>query len=350
MFDNIHEQQVIEDYFNLIRFVNDPEPKDFVFKCFSADSNIHTIWNHPYINCIYSLKVLSVFSILSLFQNGENSRKLSANNYTPPQIQKSISSSSLSKISSLNQIKFGNFTEKRKVSLTFLTQYTNLKIPQDFFGILEDIRSGIYPRLFRNKERLTSSSSNYKLRAVSSSSCLDFVIQQKQIIDRRSSFIAGYERSGSTNCLNMVENGDLLAKEDPNLFKYPIETRRIKQEGCSIKILDYESQIQLTVDLVFDDKLSRSLKSVFPISFLNYFKPESDFDIRSKLYQRESIQDEFLNLIYKSSDNEFTFESKLENISTHLANELIDQGLINPNDHGLIADLLIKTIKEFVIQ
>ncbi|RNA27065.1 hypothetical protein BpHYR1_012378 [Brachionus plicatilis] len=39
--------------------------------------------------------------------------------------------------------------------------------------------------------------------------------------------------------------------------------------------------------------------------------------------------------------------SKLENISIHLANELIDQGLINPNDHGLISDLFIRTIKDF---
>ncbi|RNA20812.1 hypothetical protein BpHYR1_007305 [Brachionus plicatilis] len=350
MFDNIHEQQLIEDYINLMRFVSDPEPKDFVFKCFSGDSNIHTIWHHTYINCIYSLKVLSVFSILSIFQNEERPRKQSTNNYTPPQIQKSMSASSLSKTSSLNQIKFSGFSEKRKVSLTFLTQYANLKIPQDFFGILEDIRSGLYPRLFRNKERLTSSSSSYKLRSVSSTSCLDFVIQQKQIIDRRSSCMIGYERSGSTNCLDMIDNCEQVAKEDPSLFKYPIETRRVRQEECNIKILDYDSQVQFTVDLVFDDRLSRSLTSVFPVSFLNYFKPETDANLSAKIFSLGPNQDEFLNLICSSTDNEYTFDSKLENISIHLANELIDQGLINPNDHGLIADLFIRTIKEFVVQ
>ncbi len=42
---------------------------DFVSKCFEFDSNtIDSIWYHPFINDIYGLKVLSVYSILAYFQ------------------------------------------------------------------------------------------------------------------------------------------------------------------------------------------------------------------------------------------------------------------------------------------
>lgn len=59
--------------------------------------------------------------------------------------------------SSQNNASYSNLMTKfsknrelsRKVSLTFLTNVHDLKIPQDFFSILEDIRSGLYPRLFK---------------------------------------------------------------------------------------------------------------------------------------------------------------------------------------------------------
>lgn len=43
---------------------------DFVTNCLDFDAtNIDGIWHHPFINNIYSLKVLSVYSILAFFQN-----------------------------------------------------------------------------------------------------------------------------------------------------------------------------------------------------------------------------------------------------------------------------------------
>lgn len=50
-------------------FCEDFLENDFVTKCFEFDStNIDSIWYHPFINNIYSLKVLSVYSILVYFQ------------------------------------------------------------------------------------------------------------------------------------------------------------------------------------------------------------------------------------------------------------------------------------------
>ncbi|CAF0727207.1 unnamed protein product [Brachionus calyciflorus] len=345
MFDDIFEQQQFEEYIYSMRLIDDYKQHDFVRKCFSNDSNIETIWYHPYINCIHSLKVLSVFSILTYFQADDKPRKLSTGDQKI-QIQKSTSTSSLSKSNSLNQLKFNNFSEKRKVSLTFLTQYNNLKIPQDFFGILEDIRSGLYPRLFKKKEQLNSSASSYKLRTISSSSCIDFVLQQKQIIERRSSEMNSNEHKNSINSLTKIDSEEIFNKEeDTILSKYPVETRRVIKEDCSINFID-SSLIEICLNLIYDDCLTRDLKSMFRIDFLDHIKPTSCNKIQKKFFIGSEYEQ--LNLLSFSNDNEF--EIKLSNISLHLANELIDQGLINPDDQSLIADLFFRTIKEFIVK
>ena len=46
------------------------------------------------------------------------------------------------------------------------------------------------------------------------------------------------------------------------------------------------------------------------------------------------------------ASDETPLEGKIENICIHLANELIDYGLINYNDHDLISKLFLSTIKE----
>lgn len=146
-----------------LNMLDDELQKDFLLKCFEPgdDVNIDLIWFHPFINRIYSLKVLSVFSILTYFQDKKSSkRKLSSKderyihsrqvniNYLQSNdstgsvdstahnqqqnFHKSSSNSSLTKSNSLNQFRLNNFTERRKVSLTFLTNYKNVQIPQDF--------------------------------------------------------------------------------------------------------------------------------------------------------------------------------------------------------------------------
>ncbi len=81
--------------------------------------------------------------------------------------------------------------------------------------------------------------------------------------------------------------------------------------------------------------MNRTLQCYFPSDTLNYLKEHLDCET--------SID---ANLTFTVYD---PFESKAENICNHLANELIDYGLINARDHGLITDLLLKSIKDFVL-
>jgi len=56
-----------------VSYCDDLLENDFVTNCLEFDAtNIDGIWYHPFINNIYSLKVLSVYSILAFFQNKNN--------------------------------------------------------------------------------------------------------------------------------------------------------------------------------------------------------------------------------------------------------------------------------------
>jgi hypothetical protein len=321
-----------------LSLLEDAMQRDFCMQCFSRDASIESIWFHPFINSIHSLKVLSVFSILNFFQekrsishaanierkggehfkapllvmnNNEvfetdpafttsrrdkdtNNNNLHFHNQnkegsgdSPPSNQ---SSSSLaqkdlerksSSTSSLNRMMRGNQVgmERRKVSLTFLTNCNNLKIPQDFFNILEDIRSGLYPRLFSKDNCDLKDASTVNLRAIAPSTCLDFVIEQKKIIDRRSSMNDMELLSTRRSFLKPSESGDGAIKEESNnqspdkivnpSFKYPLELRRLVSETCTLKLSESDpNMIELNVYLKFNDGLTRQLQSYFPMEFL----------------------------------------------------------------------------------
>lgn len=182
------------------------------------------------------------------------------------------------------------------------------------------------------------------------------MLQQKQIIDRRSSCNTNEDkRRTSLSKINSEKEFEDNKENEPILIKYPTETRRIISENCLIKQSSkYPDMIELSLDLRFDDKLTRYLSSFFPTTFLSYLKLDFDqeketHELLKQIYLKEgSVHDnELLGLVFY---NENTFESKLENISNHLANELIDQGLINPKDQNLIATLFLRTIREFVSQ
>lgn len=293
-------------------------------------------------------------------------------------------------------------SDRRKVSLTFLTNYHNLKIPQDFFSLLEDIRSGLYPRLFKDNLDLKEATSS-NLRSIAPSTCIDFVIQAKQIIDRRTSsvgMITEPELSSSVNARksvfksseNLLANGnsvssDQLGSSDDtfmnesggggvssdsppqsSIIKYPIENRRLTSESCQVKISENDSSmIQLSLELKFNDGLSRSLHSYFPIEFLDYLK--HDYDQESEVFQvgfemppefrkirsgSTFIGPDLMAALDPFSDennnnsNTASLHIKVDNICTHLTNELVDNGLINFKDHHLIFDLFAKTIKEYL--
>jgi hypothetical protein len=129
--------------------------------------------------------------------------------------------------------------------------------------------------------------------------------------------------------------------------------------------------IELKLDLRFCDNLTRQLHSYFPKEFLNYLKFDYDQYIKSNdastininiinstiflQYpissgngeRRSSLKREY-DLMFSTFQHydENPFEMKLENICTHLANELIDNCLINPRDHIIICELLSRTIRD----
>ena len=64
---------------------------------------------------------------------------------TQTQLTPSSNNSSRSKMNKKNSFNsLDKFKDKRKVSLSFLSSFNNLTLPQNFFSILDDIRFGLY--------------------------------------------------------------------------------------------------------------------------------------------------------------------------------------------------------------
>ena len=108
---------------------------------------------------------------------------------------------------------------------------------------------------------------------ISSSTCLDFVIKQKNLIDKRSDDID--RRSSVPNGFLMTRNnfdGRNKIPSEPNSNKTMlVELRRLASEDCSIKIVS-GNMIELRLSLKFQDDVYRTLRSYFPEEFLNYLK------------------------------------------------------------------------------
>ncbi len=433
-----------------LSLLEDEMQRDFCMQCFSRDASIESIWLHPFINSVHSLKVLSVFSILNFFQekrahaasnsinqtdkkdgehvkvsestlklndlrivcnffsfskaplliinnneeilseaafsskqadiNNNSSNQNSNKEETADSPQSNQSTTSLvhkelerksSSTASLNRMMRGNQAgmERRKVSLTFLTNCNNLKIPQDFFNILEDIRSGLYPRLFSKDNCDLKDSTTVNLRAIAPSTCLDFVIEQKKIIDRRSSVNEIDTLSSRRSLFKASESTDAAIKEEDDYargdgmsrFKYPPELRRLVSETCMLKLSEADpNMIELNVDLKFNDSLTRQLQSYFPMDFLTYLK--HDYELENTMQETPQTPD-FASRSALKTEYDLLFDSfamydnigtssplnvKIENICTHLANELIDHGLINPKDHNLVFDCFYRTVRDYL--
>jgi serine/threonine protein kinase len=52
-----------------LSLLEDEMQRDFCLQCLSPEASSESIWFHPFINNVHTLKVLSVFSILSFFQD-----------------------------------------------------------------------------------------------------------------------------------------------------------------------------------------------------------------------------------------------------------------------------------------
>jgi hypothetical protein len=379
------EQNLILNY--NMSCLDDELQKDFIVCCLSAtnETTIDSIWFHPYINYVYSLKVLSVFSLLTYFQdikstspsvsqadksNG-NSNEIDSNknhddksdNLNMQEIcttsskqendehseanSKIIKSQSPSKTSTASRkdsespSSQSTNSERRKVSLTFLTN-CNLKIPHHFFFILEEIRSGLYPRLFKTEMIQNLNTINFKT----------IQQQQQQQIGESKSSSAFFSSSNANNeptekAIGLYSEGAMVQNQEEenihqidndeeNLTNGPYEIRRLTSENCTIKKCENESnKIELSLDFKFSDNFHRLLNCFFPIDFVNYF------DVEQSMFK-------FGNLI--NIFDESPYETKIENICIHLANELIDFGLINPKDRFLITDLIFRTMKEYLSQ
>lgn len=399
-----------------VSYCEDPLENDFVTKCFEFDNiDIDLIWYHPFINNIYSLKVLSVYGILQHFQEKNTDSKNNIDNLVTHIKSKLISSdeesapsrySDKTKASSSDQYtdtdnssteeypyvntkllnrtsssenvnkpfaqnRRGNSTgllkQRRKVSLSFLSNFNNITIPQDFFSILDDIRYGLYPRLFTESEYKELNTPGIK--SITSSTCLEFVMQQKQIIDIRSSLLNinnnflndPNERkdlativlpSYDEECLNKIDEIESSKAQcskglNNDLVKEFCEPRRISSEECFVKVKDDESQmIELNLRFRFDDDSQRNLQCYFPDNFFllleNFEDLRKEFDIDNADLREASPVTE------KSDKDIRTFEKKIENICQTLSNELVDYGLVNFDDKSTINELFFSAIKRHI--
>ena len=403
-----------------------------------SELNFNHIWYHPFINNIYSLKVLSVYSLLSYFQekkmadykNNTDTNKINNcshktnntnynnnnNNNIGSQINKirrksycsdkedvnespkpqflilsNISNerkqeaslnqpsinASLNDLSNVNRRRSSNYMnhgsnnnsqislrinssghlnkEKRKVSLTFLTNYNYLTIPQNFFSILEDIKSGLYPRLFkeRHNKEIKHFQPGFCLKSTTNSAYdyLEFFKQTKQLLEFRSMSSLNLVSSDVNNANNLLKpwsndrnnsntnsNQDLtLSDSNSNLSnaKSNDETRRLTNLFCKLNIDYATKRVDLNLDLEFNDTFKRNLECSFESDFLNGFEIKNcnhDFDLN--------------NLV---SADEHPLDFKIENICIHLANELIDFGLINKEDRATISETILKTMKDYLL-
>ncbi len=250
--------------------------------------------------------------------------------------------------------------DRRKVSLSFLTTFNNLTIPQDFFSTLDDIRFGLYPRLFKECPDFTNLvTSTPKFRSISSSTCLEFVLQQKQLIDNRSCLLNlnnssnddinnKKEDNNSSNnnnnkSINNINNN--ITMLDDNLVKELTEFRRINSEICTISFKEDETKmIELNLKLKFEDNLQRNLQCFFPNHFFLSFKNLQELKKEFNINHNNNNMNNNNNLIKNESDS---LESVIYDICFHLSNELVDYGLINNSDQTLIQELFYKSIKDF---
>jgi len=131
---------------------------------------------------------------------------------------------------------------------------------------------------------------------------------------------------------------------DDDLVKELVESRRIESKTCSVCIKDDEARkIEINLSVRFEDNSQRLLQCLFPNNFFllleNYEDLTKEFDIGNADSPLSS------SALYNETTN---FEQKIENICLHLANELVDYGLLNRDDHMTIHDLFISTIKAFL--
>ena len=69
-----------------LALIDDPMQKDFVRCCFDSKS-LETVWLHPLLNYIYSLKILSVYSIFAYFQEKRQQEELMNHHHQQQQQQ-----------------------------------------------------------------------------------------------------------------------------------------------------------------------------------------------------------------------------------------------------------------------
>ena len=213
-------------------------------------------------------------------------------------------------------------------------------LPKDFFSILEDIKTGCFPRLYSHYINNDNLNSNVNLiKNVSISNSTNKVVNQSNNnfnSHRPSNLNLDFNLNNNNNsdtCLqSLVNNGNCNIMEKNSVINknsnndgctilqqidnkhFTPEIRRIKEENCTLlKCLKNTDKQQLVLKLKFDDDLCRTLECTL-----------SNNDI----YKSDLNHNNVLN-------NSFVFS---------LANELIDFGLISDKDKEILTNILIKTL------
>jgi serine/threonine protein kinase len=360
---------------------------DFVERCLNAERyfdsetgqfKIEYIWCHPLINTIYSLRVLSVFSVLNYFQYKSSIKyKRSIKAATPqPQrhhlrsgsiqkeINKSISLCSLnnttnntdtlsmqndSKDSSTLTVPLANnsysfnscntefnatfnsyshILAKRKVSLTFLSDDSDFKLPRDFFSILEDIRSGLYPRLLKEDNEET-------IQSIEKESYMDFLIKHHM-----------------TNCSFNNNNNKQVKNASPSkdapikiiqLDDNKIEKRSLIIENCRCSVTKTVNPLKQQVHS------NNNSPEVMQQQQQQHQQGEDDDFENLKLSLQLQFSDKFVRYVECSLESLNETKSPLNNLAIELTNELVSFYLINENDFNCIFKLILNTLNENII-
>jgi hypothetical protein len=328
------------------------------------------IGQNPLINEIYSLKVLSVYSLLVYFQD----KHFKSSNTS---LSRDSSSDELNEQDTDNSIIQFNRCWKssrykdllaRKVSLHSFTSILNL--PKDFYAILEDIKLGCYPRLYNMTDTSNISNASFKhsfnmLKSLPTSN-LSRTINQYELLANENKIVRAknearqnpvdpprfsnpnantynsLDDASRENVQRHITNKDmdsvadhkteqqfnsLNSSNDSNgSNRIQIENRRVKANLCSLSKCEQESDTyQMVLKLKFDDNMNRVLDCSIPT--LDIFSSEISAD------DEKSVPIE---------------NPRIAHICFQLTSELIEYGLININDKDLIVNSIKKTFTSCV--
>ncbi len=309
------------------------------------------------INEIYSLKVLSVYSLLLYFQDKHFKNDLNSSGGSSSD---ELNDHDMGNFFSNSNFKFKDFLRpkrtkdilSRKVSLN---SFTNIfTVPKNFHAILDDIQLGCFPRLYNKTGTHNISYASFKqsfnmlksIPSVISMSHLEHVNGENKAESRKNnsnstrfleipSTKSSSDGSVSTKTPNTKTNDDLLVEikneqanitggsnDSNSLGKIQIEKRRVKFNKCSLVKCDQDDdKYKIELKIKFDDNLNRVIDCL--ISVADLFPSDLTSETCETPYAKTDLN--------------------VSNACLLLTDELVDHGLVNSDDRDIILNTMKKS-------